>query len=201
MFVIPDDIQFNRSLSITIKSFIRALAHHCGDKNVCWPSQQRIAEFMNCSTRTVRRMERQAIELRLIEVRRRWLKSNVYTVLCLEERKNSTMGTECCPVEQNTQVQNNVETGSKESPKQRGVSPREIHLLLGDIQEVMGPHIMQRNRGWFIRIIRHTTYDLLQQCLSVVRQSILEAQCGSGEVVQNPSGFLTWLVRRAGVLI
>jgi len=147
MFVLPDSIQFNANLSSTLKSFLRALAHHCGDKPVCWPSQQRISEFMNCSVRTVQRMEREAVELRFIEVHRRWLKSNKYVVLCLEERKLSTIPTQERRIEQNTpfdkqRLRNGINPKTWKSPK-------EIGLLLEDMEEVFGPEVTNRNRGWF----------------------------------------------------
>jgi hypothetical protein len=199
MFVIPDHIQFNPNLSTNLKSFIRALAHHCGDKNTCWPSQERIAQFMNCSPRTVRRMERQAVELQFISVKRRWLKTNVYTVHVLEERGQSTMRTERSPIEQTTLSDKNVRTASNPQPEE-WKSPAEIKLLIEDMTEVFGEDVGERNAGWFYRIAKMVKESVIYEALSWIRQAIMESDY-SGYAIQSSSALFTWYLRNHGAQI
>ena len=195
MYVLPDDIQFDPNLSSTLKSFLRALAHHCGDKTVCWPSQSRIAEFMNCCVRTVQRCEKQAIELKLIRAERRWLKSNLYHVLCLEERL-STMATQESRIEQNSLKTQRL-TASYPQPKQEWKTPAEILLLVEDISEVFGPEISQKNRGWFYRIAQRCKETSIYEALSWIKQAMFEAECSRSEI-NSPSALFCWHLRQSG---
>ncbi|MFC1836804.1 helix-turn-helix domain-containing protein [Thermodesulfobacteriota bacterium] len=211
MHILPDDIITNRNYPRRVILLLIVLARHCGDKIVCWPSQARIAEFMGslmglggpCSIRTVQRALREAQELQLVSVRRRWLRSNIYTVLCLEERQLSTMATPECQVEQTTLIENNVSNAvDKSSSRKKWVAPNEIHLLLDDIGEVMGERLLERNRGFYVKIIRSATatYELIQDALRFVKCSILEAEVSGGEIT-NPSGLFWWRLKEQGVRI
>lgn len=194
MYVLPEDINFNPNLSSTLKSFLRALEYHCGDRNTCWPSQRRIAGFMNSSVRTVQRMERQAVELGFIEVRRRWLKSNAYTVLCLEERKLSTMATEPRRIEQPISLK------PKRSRTEIKTS-REIQCLTEDICAVLGPVVSERNLGWIRIIARRCSWDLVQTSLQALRRRLMEAQVNPVDPIRCPSAWLTSALRASGAPI
>jgi hypothetical protein len=175
MFVIPDHIQFNSNLSTNLKSFLRALAHHCGDKNQCWPSQERIAQFMNCSTRTVRRMERQAIDLDFISVRRRWLQTNIYTVLCLEERQKKpndfNLRTPGRPIEKNTILKEKTLEQSERYFSSGLKSPWETQTLVSEIEDVTRDH---GSRGAFFTIARQVDAQDIYQALSATRAKLRE---------------------------
>lgn len=196
MFTLPNSIQLSPHLSSTLKNFLRALEYHCGSKNVCWPSQSRIANFMNCSIRTVQRAEREAVELKFIEVERRWLRSNKYKVLCLEERQLSTMATQCCRVEQTTSLEPRTFNGNGQKWK----SPAEIKILIQDIGEVFGPEVLERNRGWFYKIARTLEESWIYEALSWVRQALVEAH-HSGQEIRSPSALFTWRLRSQGAPI
>ena len=200
MFVLPDDINYNPNLSKRLKDFLRALADHCGSKRICWPSQARIAAFMGVTTRTVQRAEREAIELGLVEVKRRWLKSNLYTVLCLEERL-STNATQSCRIEQNDLVQENVRNACK-TPITETKNPwRVAKIILSDIAEIMGTALMDKNRGWFTIIARKCDFDQVQQALHELKCRMLEANVGSSDPINNPSGWFTVALRKMGAPI
>jgi len=86
MYVLPDTVQFNSCIPALVKNFLRALAHHCGSGVTCFPSQDRIARFMDKSIRTVQRAEKWAREMELVQVAIRPSKSNLYQLLCMEHR-------------------------------------------------------------------------------------------------------------------
>ena len=195
MFILPDSIEFNRNLSNTFKTFLRALAHHCGDKPVCWPSQKRIASFMCSSVRTVQRMERQAVELQFIEVERRWLRSNKYRMLCLEERKLSPMATQERRIDKTTSFEKERSNGSG-----NWKSPADIKILLEDMGEVFGAEVLARNRGWFFKIARSLEDSWIYESLSWLKSALVEAGY-SGQEIRNPSALFTWRLRQAGAPI
>lgn len=197
---VNDAIRNNAELSSTLKHFLLTLASYADHDGVCFPSQQTLAQAMSMGVRTVQRCVREAVELQLLSVRRRWRKSNVYRMLCLKPVKLSTMPPNNGGTEQPPSFENNVSNAVDKSPPKRWVSPREVALLLDDIGEVMGPNLVEKNRGFFFKIIRSTTYELFQDCLARVRQSILEAEC-TGDSIRNPSGLFTWMLRQAGAPI
>ena len=157
---------------------------------------------MSMSPRTVKRCIREAVELKMIEVRRRWRKSNVYRLLCLKQIENSTMGPQDGPREQPPFLKPNVTNAVDKPTLKKWVSPQEIHVLLEDIGETLGTRLLEQNRGFYMRIIRSATasYELIQDALRFVKCSILEGQC-TGDLVRNPSGLFWWKLKEAGVRI
>ena len=205
MAYLEDWIRETTDLSPTTKLFLHCLASYAdGDSGVCYPSQPTLAQAMSMSVATVQRELKTCLELKLLEVRRRWRKSNVYRLLCLKETKLSTMTSSDEVREQPPPLKNNVNNAPVDnSPKKtKWVSPREISVLLEDIGGVLGNRLLEQNRGFYVRIIRSTTatYELIQECLARVRQSILEAQC-TGDSIHNPSGLFWWMLKQAGVRI
>jgi hypothetical protein len=195
---LDDCIKNSNELSSTTKLFLHTLASYADKRGVCYPSQTTIAQAMSMSLATVKRCLQECLELRLLEVKRRWRKSNVYKLLCLKKIQFSTIGSNGEPREQPPLVQNNVQSDERNkvltAEKLRWVSPREISLLLQDIQEVMGSTISERNRGWFIKIIRSCSYNSIQDGLKYVKQSILESDI-LGTAIHNPSGLFCWYLR------
>ena len=209
MAYLEDWIRETTEISPSTKLFLHCLASYAdGETGVCYPSQPTLAQAMSMSVATVQRELQKCLELKLLEVRRRWRKSNVYRLLCLKEtvpkEELSTMTSSDEVREQPPFVQNNVSNApvDNSSEKTRWVSPREISVLLEDIGEVMGNRLLEQNRGFYVRIIRsaNATYELIQECLARVKQSILEAQC-TGESIHNPSGLFWWMLKQAGVRI
>jgi len=204
MAYLEENIKNSSELSSTTKLFLHTLASYADKGGICYPGQKTIAQAMSMSLATVKRCVQECLELRLLEVKRRWRKSNIYKLLCLKKIQLSTMGSNAEPREQPLSVQNNVKGDERHKlstgEKPKWVSPREIGLLLQDIEEVMGSRISERNRGWFIKIIRSCSYEGIQDALRYVRQSILESEV-LGTVIHNPSGLLTWTLRKAGAPI
>lgn len=202
MAYLEDSIRSNPHFSSTFKLFLHSLASYADPEGICYPSQQTLATAMSKSVATVKRCLEEALELKLVEVRRRWRKSNVYCLLCLKQVELSTMGSCDEPREQPPSVQNNVMNAvDKPSPK-KWVSPQEISVLLQDIAETLGQNLLEKNRGFYIKIIRSATatYEIIQDCLRLVKCSILEGEL-NGQVVHNPSGLFWWTLKQAGVRI
>ena len=142
------------------------------------------------SARTIRRALKECIELQLVEVRRRWYRSNSYRLTCIVKKLSTVRPP--CPLnsEQPTEINKNVLTQSKT----RYVDPKEVSLLLGDIAQVVGPKATERNMRWYQKLIRCCSYDALQSAISFVRSAIAEAQF-SDKPINNPSGLLLWFLR------
>lgn len=197
MFRIPDSIETASWLSINEKSALRALAAHCGRTNTCWPSVERIGRFMNRQCRTVQRTLKRLLELKLISIMERPGKTHLFKVLCLEERRPiNTPAT----VPTDEQTRRDLNTNVRDKRLEKFVSPREISVLLADLEEVVGTETATRNRAWFIRIIRACGWDLIQAGIQALRSRMLEAMI-TDDVVRSPSAWLTWYLRHSGGLI
>ena len=147
---LDDHIRNSADLSPTIKLFLLTTASYADSRGICYPSQGTLARAMSMSRATVKRCLRECLELKLLEVRRRWRKSNVYRLLCLKPVQLSTMGSPDEPREQPPLVQDNVTRNAVDnhSQKPRWVSPREISILLADIGETLGEQLLEKNRGF-----------------------------------------------------
>lgn len=86
MFLLSPQVEFNPSIPLLVRNFLRALAYHCGATTVCWPSQARIGLYMGREIRSVQRAEKWAKELGLVRVTLRPGHSSLYEVLCMDER-------------------------------------------------------------------------------------------------------------------
>ena len=172
-----------------IKLFLHSLSDFANDRGVCWPGQRKIAERMSISTRTVQRLLRECVELQLVEVKRRWRKSNIYKLKCLKPKKvihnDDTGGVSEQPV---------FYKKTLTPPKPRFVDPKEVSLLLGDIAQVVGPKATERNMRWYQKLIRYCSYESIQSAISFVRSAIAEAQF-SDKPISNPSGLMLWFLR------
>ena len=192
MFVLGDDINYSPHLSTPEKDLLRCLASHCGDKAVCWPSVERIGAFMNMTVRSVQRYLRRVAELRLVEIVPKRGKTNLYRVLCLEERKLSTPPQQPCHPEQNSYCTNQRSNGSS---RKVWKSPKEVKLLVEDMAEVLGVRVAERNRGWLWRIAQAVPDTWCYEALSWLREAM---QYGE---VRSPSALLTWRLRTMGATI
>lgn len=203
MAYLDDSIRNTSELSSTTKLLLHTLSSYADPDGVCFPSQATIATAMSMSVATVQREIKTCLELKLLEVRRRWRRSNVYRLLCVKKLELSTTTSPDAVREQPPFVQKNVSNAVDNPAPKKWVSPKEISVLLSDIQEIMGTNRLEQNKGFYMRIIRSATasYELIQDCLRRVRCSILEAEIGSGDVVKNPSGLFWYLLREAGVRI
>jgi len=198
MFVIPDSIQTASYLSIIEISVLRALAHHCGSKRECWPSVLRISLFCRRSPRTIQRTLPRLEELKLIEIRERKGRSNVYIVTCLEERGVINRGDIMASDEQNTQKKEleRWETPVDNSPKN---SRPVAKALFEDIAELMGPVLTEKNAGWYKTIAKRVPWEIVQHALATVQRRILEGAV-TGDVIRNRSGFFTRILQYQGAI-
>jgi len=194
MVRLTDDIILNPNLSKTLVDFLRALEYHVNAEGTCWPGRNRIAAVMRCSVRTVSRCIKEAVELSLIEVRRRKRRSNIYTLTCAEiyPQKNLDVPPNRHP-EQASVLKNNVLNGTSTTPWK---SPAEINLLIQDLTETFGDEITARNRGWFYTIAAKVQDSLIYESLSWLRQTLMESEI-SGRSIESPSALFTWKLRQA----
>lgn len=174
-------------LPINLKNLLRCLASHCGTRTVCWPGERRIAAYMNCSTRTVQRYLRMAIDGGYVEVKRRYLRSNLYRLKCLVER----VATPSCRIEQSIQ--------EKRTSERVDSKDHDHTNLLREFRAVMGKHVFRRNIGWFKRLIRTIAHDTLVNGIEYVKSAIRDSE-DSHEKIKSPSALLTWFLRKVGAL-
>ena len=117
---LDDHIRNTTELSSTIKHFLLTLATYADHRGVCYPSQSTLATAMSMSRSSVQRCLKACLELRLLEVKRKWRKSNVYKLLCCKELKLSTMASSKEAREQPPFVQKRLTgkvVGSWKSPR------------------------------------------------------------------------------------
>ena len=193
---LDDHIRKSSELTSTFKLFLHTLSSYADHQGKCWPSEREISLAMSMSVSTVKRCIREAVELRFIEVRRRWRKSNVYKVLCLKPVKLSTMSSRDDPREQPPFVQQRLTAQVVRSWK----SPAEIKILVDDMAEVIGPVESTRNRGWLWRVAGAVKDAWIYEVLSWVRVSIQEAR-DLGKPIDSPTALMTWQLRRVGAPI
>lgn len=142
---------------------------------------------MNCSVRTVQRYLRIAIDEGYVEVKRRYLRSNLYRLKCLVER----VATPSCRIEH--PIQENT-TFERVEFQDSGNTD-----LLKEFRAVMGKHVFKRNLGWFRRLIRTIASDTLANGLAYVKSALRDSE-SSHEKIKSPSALLTWFLRNVGAL-
>ena len=155
----------------TTKLFLHTIASYCNESESCFPSQKDIASLMSTSIRTVQRCLRLCLELGLVEVRRRWRRSNIYKVKCLVQKKLSTMATRMAQENKPPSVHKNV---SKLTPSIR-ISKGEWKMTFEDAEEVLGKDTTKRNKGLIITLMRQYGVDSLCECLRWLKNRMLEA--------------------------
>ena len=147
MAFLEDWVRQTTELESTTKLFVYALAEFADNQTgECWPSQPTIATAMSMSTSTVQRELKRCLELKLVEVRRRWHRSNVYRLLCIKKPELSTMTSSSEVREQPPPLNTNVGTAVNNPPKQRWVSPQEIGVLLEDIGDTLGHRLLEQKQ-------------------------------------------------------
>lgn len=168
-----------------VKHLIEALHHFVDKRGQCFPGLTKIAQYMSRSRRSVSTYIKQAVELRLISVRYRWLTTNEYTLLCLVPPK----------------VINRVETAANKLNPLKNITTfsktngREIKVCLEDSKTILGDKVFTKNRNWLYKMIRVSGYEIYQECLNWLRSSMLMAEV-DGKPIESPSGLLTWKVRQ-----
>lgn len=132
---LADSIKSTSELSSTIKLFLHTLASYAGTDGMAWPSQRTLAKAMSMSIPTVQRCLKLCIELQLVEVRRRWRKSNVYRLLCCKPVKLSTMTSLDDAREQLALKNYKRLNGAVNKSLVKAKSPSDIRYILEEISE------------------------------------------------------------------
>lgn len=199
---LTDSIRSTSELSSTFKLFLHTLASYSNTDGTCWPGQRAIAQAMSMSIPTVQRCLKLAIELQLVEVRRRWRKSNVYKLLCCKPVKLSPMTSLDDVREQPDSKKNQRLNGSVDRLPLKPKSPHDIRYLLEEIADskLFGRKTLARNRGWFIRIAKYVEESTIYESMSWLKQAVHEAQC-SGSEIKSRSALFTWYLRQRGAPI
>ena len=194
---LDDCIKKSSELTSTFKLFLHTLSSYADHQGFCWPSEREISLAMSMSISTVKRCIREAVELRFLEVKRRWKRSNKYRLLCLKEVKLSTMGPCDEPREQPPFVQKRL---TAKVVKSSWKSPREIQIILEDATEVLGEAVVTRNKGWLWKIAQAVEESWIYEALSWVREAIQIGE-STGDYIEKPCALLTWRLRTMGAQI
>jgi hypothetical protein len=126
------------------------------------------------------------------------ISSNRYRVVCLEwVGVINTHDTQAAYEQTSSCTKERLGTAAYNNLKK---SWKELRVLVQDISEVMGETLSQRNKGWFITIAKKCSWELIQDCLRCVKESVLEGQL-TGQYVEQPSALFTWTLRKAGAPI
>jgi predicted transcriptional regulator len=179
-------------LDKNLKYFLQTLASYADINGRCFPKQETIAKRMGVSARSVRYYLRQAVELKLVSVKRRWKRSNIYRVLCLV-KKLSTNRKQTS--EQNISTKNFKNGSMKNAFK---IPKQDWRICFEDAQEVLGRQTAKKNKGWLSILIRKAGSDLFMESLRWVRSMMLEGQA-SGNPINSPGGLQWWYLRKQGV--
>jgi len=183
----------NSEIPRQTKYFLQALASFSDAQGKCWPSEERIGKRMGVSSRSVRKYLRQAVELQLVKVKRRWRKSNVYRLLCLAGRGLSTMRNQ-----RSEENRSNINKNGFKIKTPCKIPKVEWKLCFEDARQVLGEKVTKKNRGWLTILIRKAGADLFLDGLRWVRSQMLQGEA-EGKPVHAPGGLLTWLLRKQGV--
>ena len=167
-----------------IKNFLLHLVQYADGNGECYPSQATLGERMGKTPRMIRNYIKYCLELRLISVRRRWLHSNIYTILCCKQNL-STMRKSISDKQPTKEIKSTL-------PKTNG---REIKVCLEDSKAILGETTFKRNYSGLYKMIRVAGYDIYQECLHWLRNTMLMAEC-DGKPIHSPSGMLTYQIRK-----
>lgn len=195
MFIDPVVLE-SSEISAGVKALIRCLHHDFTNRQgICDPGQAKIAQRMSCSIRSVQRYLKEAVELKLIAVRHRWLWTSVYKLLCLVPPKYIHKGDKVADKLNPSKNYKNVT--SKNAFK---IPKSEWKLCYQDAQEILGRETAKKNRGWLSILIRTAGVDLFLDSLRWLRSQMLMGEA-EGKPIHAPGGLQLWYLRKQGVAI
>ena len=184
MFISPEILD-SSEIPGEVKFLLRVLLDYSDKRGECYPGQAAIGRRMGKSVRSVQRYIKLAVELRLISVRQRWLRTSIYTLLCLVPPKVINKGVivtdKLNPAKNKTTI-----------PKTNGA---EIKICLQDSKEILGESVFKRNYRWLRSIIWKVGYDAFQDALQWLRQTLMESAINGSEI-RCPGGLLNWRVKQ-----
>jgi hypothetical protein len=187
MFISPEIIE-SKEIPSGVKLLLYTLLKHADKRGQSFPGLTLLSKEMSRSRRSVTTYIKQAVELRFVRVRYRWLTTNEYTLLCLVPPKSTNR------VETVAQKLNPLKNKST-LPQAERLNSKEIKICMEDSKDLLGDKVFQRNRNWLRVLICKSGYELYQECLSWLRTTLLMSQVDGSEI-QSPGGLLTWKIRQ-----
>jgi hypothetical protein len=187
MFISPEIIE-SKEIPSGVKLLLYVLLKHTDKRGQSFPGLTKIAQEMSKSRRSVSTYIKQAVELKLIKVKYRWLTTNEYTLLCLVPPKVvnrvETVAEKLNPLKSKTTL-----------PLRERLNSREVKVCLEDSKDLLGENVFNRNKGWLYKLICSAGYDLFQECLHWLRNAMLMGEC-DGRPINAPCGMLTYHIRK-----
>ena len=157
-------------LSSTTKLFLYALSEFADNQTgECYPSQGTIATAMSMSLSSVQRCLKECLELNLVQVKRRWKKSNVYKLLCIKKPELSPMTSLSEAREQPPSQEN--KTFKQRSFSSNWKDPSEVQSLVAEIERITKDY---HSKGAFFLIAREVSEPEIYQALSITRSKLQE---------------------------
>lgn len=151
-----------------VKNLIRTLHHDFTDRHgLCWPSVHTISIRMSCSIRSVQRYIKQAIELGLMSVKRRWLKTSVYRLLCLVKptsiNKGDTVSSKLYPIYKENVHENAFSIHQQKQPSE--------NAIVREIESIMNT---SKDRKCWEKAVRTCSTDTIHRAISSLRIAMNE---------------------------
>lgn len=151
-----------------VKNLIRTLHHDFTDRHgLCWPSVHTISTRMSCSIRSVQRYIKLAVELGLMSVKRRWLKTSVYRLLCLVRpnviNKGDTVSSKLYP-----SYKENVSGNAFSIHKQKQPSG---NAIVREIESIMNS---TKDRRCWEKVVRTCSIDTIHRAISSLKIAMNE---------------------------
>lgn len=149
------------------KHFLLTLDTFCDPNGKCWPSQATIAQRMSVSVRYVKKILSQLVELKLISVKRRWRKSNVYHLLCRVKKRLSTMGNSNSQ-ENRPILKNNVNGNAVDKFHKRKASDLEL------VREIENITRTTKDRRCWEKVVKTCSTDTVLRAISSLKIAMNE---------------------------
>ena len=181
---IQQNILESTEISFSAKAFLHTAASCCSKyQDEIWYSQDRLAKMMSCSRRTVQRAVRELLELKLISVQRRWLRTNIYRLHCLVRPKvinnGDTVAHRTNSGYKYNDTSQNASSYSPECPTAKNDIVREIESVIGS----------SKDRACWSLIARKCSPDVIYAGLSALRIAMSE------KIVHRPAAYLVATVK------
>lgn len=181
---IQANILTTSEISFIAKAFLHTAASCCSRyQNEIWHSQATLAQMMSCSVRTVQRAVRELLELKLISVKRRWLRSNVYTVHCLVEPRvinnDDRVAQRTNSLFRNNDRRNNaVDIYPIRQEQDTGI--------VGEIETLLNSN---KDRAFWLKVTRKCSPDAVRAAISSLKIALQE------QVIRKPAAYLTAILK------
>lgn len=174
----------NTDINSRTKHLLNTLASFCNkhQNKIGWYTQSVIAECMSTSTRTVQRALKDALDIGLVSVRRRWKKCNEYTVNCLVKPRfyDDTVAEQ--------------RTTSFKKYNDRNHNAVDIYpygkdvdtTLVGEIESLLNS---AKDHNFWLKISRKCSSDSVRAALSTLKTAMRE------QVIKKPAAYLTAILK------